>query len=157
MLRVAHLQRVLQSAVLCAAVLLALPATGADPAPPSFDDFFATFKQAVARKDEAALRKMMAPDFSFIRGTNVAWNVVFEGLAADNGRQWANLQQAVQGEVLIPPPASKEERPKRVLRCTPTEINYNCLVVFEQDKQDRWRWTGMIMPARATWPIPPIA
>ena len=91
---------------------------------------------------------MMAPDFSFIRATNVSWNTVFEGLAAEKGRQWANLQQAVQGEVIIPTPAGKDERPKRVLRCTPTDVIYNCLVMFEQDKQNTWRWTGMIMPTR---------
>ena len=156
MKRVAQFKRILQSAVLCAVVLLALPAPAADSAPPSFDDFFSTFKEAVARKDEAALRKVMAPDFSFIRGTNVAWNKVFEGLATDNGRQWANLQQAVQGEVITPTPASKDERPMRVLRCMPTDVIYNCLVTFEQDKQDRWRWTGMIMPVRFAWPVTPL-
>jgi hypothetical protein len=86
MLRTENLKQVLRSAVLCVAVLMALPAPAAEPAPPSFNEFFLSFKDAVAHKDEAALMKAMASDFSFIRGLNVSWNDVFEGLAADNGR-----------------------------------------------------------------------
>lgn len=147
-MRLAQFKRILQSGVLCGAVMLTLPSPAADQSSPGFNDFFAGFKEAVARKDQAALMTMMSADFSFIRATNVSWNTVFEGLAAENGRQWANLQQAVQGEVIVPTPASKDERPQRVLRCTPTDVIYNCLVTFEQDKQNRWRWTGMIMPTR---------
>ncbi|MGH9509453.1 MAG: hypothetical protein ACRD2M_05920, partial [Terriglobales bacterium] len=112
----------------------------------------AGFRAAVAQKDEASLRKVMAPDFSFIRGTNVSWDKVFQGLAADQGRQWANLQQSVQGQPVVVE-SRNQEPPTRVLRCTPTDVIYNCLVVFTQDRSGTWRWQGMIMPTRTSQPL----
>lgn len=143
-----NLKAVFRSGVLCAALLLAVPAPAADQQNDrAFNAFYSTFQDAVALRDEAALRKLMAPDFSFIRGTNVNWDRVFQGLAEDQGRQWANLQQAVQGQPAIL--QGKNQEPlTRVLRCTPTDVIYNCLVVFTQDRQARWRWQGMIMPTR---------
>jgi hypothetical protein len=150
--RVAQFQRILQSAVLCAAVLLTLPAPAADQNDAHFDTFYAAFKSAVAQKDEAGLRKLMAPDFNFIRGTNVSWDKVFEGLAADNGRQWANLQQAVKGEPVVVE-TKDPQPPTRVVRCTPTDVIYNCLVVFTQERSGNWKWQGMIMPPRTSPPF----
>ena len=137
----------LRTAALCAAVLLALPAAAADSSEAGFHNFYSTLRGAVARRDQIALRKLMAPDFSFIRATNVAQGKVFQGLAADQGRQWANLEQAVQAEPNIFP-GGNPQRSTRVVRCTPTDVIYNCLVVFTQDARGGWRWQGMIMPTR---------
>jgi len=143
-----------RSSLLCTVTLLALcPVVlagskdhGKDR---SFDRFFAQFKAAVARKDEATLTKLMAPRFDFIRGLSVPPPVVFQGLAADGGRQWANLQDAVSRPPIVPSPQDSAPA-RRFLRCTPIfdtgEYRYNCLVIFEQDSQQRWRWKGMIMP-----------
>ncbi len=136
----------LRGAGLLLAALLAAPAPAAEQNEQSFEAFYASFKDAVTRKDEAALRKVMASRFSFIRATIVAPDDVFKGLAADNGRQWANLQQAVQGQPTLT--REKQGRAVLVLPCTPTDVSYNCAVLFSQDAQDRWRWKGMIMPTR---------
>ncbi|HXE90456.1 MAG TPA: hypothetical protein VNK82_05765 [Terriglobales bacterium] len=140
------MKRALHRAILLAALLAALAAPVVGQNEREFDAFYASFKQAVAQKDEAALREMMAPRFAFIRGTNVAPDIVFQGLAADNGRQWLNLQQAVQGQPIVY--RGKQGRLFRVLPCTPTDVIYNCAVVFLQDAEGRWRWKGMIMPTR---------
>lgn len=141
------MKKALCSTVLLAAFLLALAAPASAQNERSFDDFYASFKDAVMRKDEAALRKAMAARFSFMRATNVAPDVVFQGLALDNGRQWANLQQAVEGQPVLY--RGKQGRVFYVLPCTPTDVIYNCAVVFGQDAQGGWRWKGMIMPTRS--------
>lgn len=153
MLQTIPAKGVLRWAVLCAVVLMAGSAQSADPADAAFNSFYADFREAVAGRNETALRKLMAPDFDFIRATNVSWDKVFQGLAADQGRQWKNLQQAVLGQ----PSVLQEKdlhRPTRVVRCTPTDIIYNCVVVFTEDPDGRWRWQGMIMPTRTARPIP---
>lgn len=142
----------LRTLALCATFLLAAPAPAAGRDGAAFNRFYASFRDAVARKDEAALRKLMAPDFNFIRGTNVSWDKVFQGLAAEQGRQWANLQQSVQGQPVVVE-SKNQEPPTRVLRCTPTDVTYNCLVVFTQDRSGSWRWQGLIMPPRSSPPL----
>lgn len=138
-------------AVLCAAVILVVPAHAADAPDAGFGSFYSSFRDAVGRRDETALRKLMAADLDFIRAQNVPWDKVFQGLAADQGRQWANLQQAVQQQ---PSPFQErgQQQPTRLVRCTPTDIIYNCLVVFTQDADGGWRWQGMIMPTRVRLP-----
>jgi hypothetical protein len=112
-----------------------------------FSTFFATFKAAVQRKDTAILARLMAARFDFIRSTNVAPAAVFDGLAADNGQQWANLQQAVQGTPVIYNDGGPYKN-SRVLQCVPNAQSYNCLVIFKKDSQSRWRWKAMVMPTR---------
>ena len=107
-----------------------------------FNQFFAQFRSAVMQRNQKKLARMMAPKFDFIRGTGVTPAVVFDGLATDGGRQWANLQDAVRQRV------EAQQGTKRLLQCTPTDPAFSCYVVFEQDKQRRWRWQGMIMPTR---------
>ena len=112
-----------------------------------FEVFFAKFKLAVAQKDAATLTTLMMPDFNFIRAQGVSPSDVFKGLDANGGLQWTNLQHSVQGK---PSPYRVYESniPTRVLQCTPTEIIYMCLVIFQQDTDHGWRWKGMIMPTR---------
>jgi hypothetical protein len=112
-----------------------------------FTAFFAKFKSAVAQKDVATLTTLMMPSFNFIRGRNVSPSEVFEGLDANGGLQWTNLEQSVQGD---PSPYEPKgaNTPTRVLQCTPTQIIYSCLVTFQQDHRHRWRWKSMIMPTR---------
>jgi hypothetical protein len=112
-----------------------------------FDVFFAKFKHAVAQKDSATLTTLMMPGFNFIRGQAVSPSDVFKGLDADGGLQWANLQQSVQGQP-VPYHLEDSNTPTRLLQCTPTEIIYSCVVIFQQDTSHRWRWKGMIMPTR---------
>jgi hypothetical protein len=112
-----------------------------------FSTFFAKFKTAVGQKDQATLTTLMSPSFAFIRAENVPPAEVFNGLDANGGLQWTNLQQGVQGQ-----PTSYQLKgssaPARVLQCTTTEPIYSCLVIFQQDGQHKWRWKGMIMPTR---------
>lgn len=114
---------------------------------PDFNTFFAKFKAAVAQKDAATLTTLMAPGFDFIRGQNVSPADVFQGLDANNGLQWTNLQQAVQRQP-VAYKAQGSSSPARVLQCTPTDTIYSCLVIFQQDSHHRWRWKSMIMPTR---------
>jgi hypothetical protein len=112
-----------------------------------FDSFFAKFQQAVTRKDTATLTALMTPTFDFIRAQNVSSSDVFKGLDADEGLQWTNLQQAVQGKP-SPYHAQNSNTPARVLQCTPTATIYTCLVIFQQDAHHHWRWQGTIMATR---------
>jgi hypothetical protein len=114
---------------------------------PDFDAFFANFKVAVTKKDTATLTSLMSPHFSFIRAENVSPSVVFKALDADQGRQWTNLQQSVQ-QPAIPYQPKGTNTTARALQCTPTDSTYNCLVILQQDKNQHWRWKGMIMPTR---------
>jgi len=130
-------------------LLLLLPAVllTAQNSQQDFNIFFAKFKHAVAQKDSATLMTLMMPGFNFIRGQAVPPPDVFKGLDADGGLQWANLQRSVQEQ---PAPYHPQDSnvPTRVLQCTPTQIIYSCLVIFEQVTPHRWRWKGMIMPTR---------
>jgi hypothetical protein len=114
---------------------------------PEFGEFFARFKTAVAQRDAAALTTLMAPGFNFIRAQNVSPTDVFKGLDANDGLQWTNLQQAVQGQP-APYQIQGSKSPARVLQCTPTQPIYSCLVIFRQDSHGHWRWKSMIMPTR---------
>jgi hypothetical protein len=112
-----------------------------------FDVFFAKFKLAVAHKDAATLMTLMMPGFSFIRAQHVSPADVFQGLDANEGLQWTNLQQSVQGQPM-PYRLPDSDAPARLLQCTPTDTIYMCLVTFQQDIHHRWRWKSMIMPTR---------
>lgn len=135
--------------VLCLVGLLLLrPAvlTGQNPQR-DFTVFFAKFKAAVMQKDAPTLTILMMPKFNFIRAQNVSPSDVFKGLDANGGLQWTNLQQSVQGQP-SPYEANGTTTPARVLQCTPTQIIYSCLVIFQKDERHRWRWKSMIMPTR---------
>lgn len=112
-----------------------------------FDAFFAKFKQAVAAKDTATLSTMMTPSFNFLRAKSVPQAEVFKALDLNNGQQWTNLQQSVQGKPVAYHPKNSSA-PTKVLPCTPNETIYNCLVVFQQDSHHQWRWKSMIMPEK---------
>jgi hypothetical protein len=130
---------------LLTAVLLAhTPLLAQAPAKPDagFTRFLEQFRAAVEQRNEKKLTKMMAPSFDFFRATGVAPAKVFQGLAADGGRQWANLEDALLHR------EEADKGGKRVLQCTPVDVASYCYVVFEQDGQRRWRWQGMIMPPR---------
>jgi hypothetical protein len=112
-----------------------------------FASFFVKFKNAAEQKDVKTLTDLMSPSFSFIRAENVPPAEVFRGLDADAGRQWQNLQQAALGQPMDYS-GGKTISAAKVLRCTPTEQIYNCLVIFTHDSQLGWRWKGMVMPTR---------
>jgi hypothetical protein len=132
---------------LLSAVLLVNPVfLGAkQKATQDFNTFLATFKTAVEHKDTETLASLMSPSFDFIRATNVPPRAVFSGLDSNHGQQWLNLQQAVQGTP-VPYAGSGPYKDSRVLRCTPIEVSSNCLVIFNKDSQNRWRWRAMVMP-----------
>lgn len=139
--------RQVNAAVWTLALLLFAACIAAMEQTQEFDTFFAAFRVAVASKDEARLRTLMSSHFAFIHSQNVQVVEVFRGLAADGGRQWANLQRSIQGQ----PQLYRWGDPARsayVLECTPTDVIYGCLVVFQQDENHNWRWEGMIMPER---------
>jgi len=112
-----------------------------------FNTFFDMFKTAVAQKDTVTIKKLMASRFNFIHAVNVRRADVFEGLDSDNGQQWTNLQQAVQGT----PVTYNGDGPyknSRMLQCVPNQMIYECLVVFQKDSQNLWQWKAMAMPTR---------
>jgi hypothetical protein len=113
-----------------------------------FDSFFVQFKTAVEQRDEKVLTTLMSPSFAFIRAEIVPPAEVFRGLDADAGRQWQNLQHAVLGQPTAYSGGRTIAAPAKVLRCTPTEQIYNCLVIFTRDRRLGWRWKGMVMPTR---------
>ena len=112
-----------------------------------FNTFFDVFKTAVIQRDTVTLTKLMASSFNFIHAVNVRRADVFEGLDSDNGQQWTNLQQAVQGT----PVTYNGDGPyknSRMLQCVPNQMIYECLVVFQKDSQNLWQWKAMAMPTR---------
>lgn len=110
-----------------------------------FNPFFSEFQAAVARKDQAALSKMMSSHFDYFQARGVSHVTVFQQLDAEGGKQWANLQNAAKGG---PIEQTYDGKPARELQCTPTNTAYRCLIVFQQNSQGRWRWKGMIMPRK---------
>jgi hypothetical protein len=111
-----------------------------------FGKFYANFKAAVANHDKQRLQRMMAPHFEFLKAANVAPADVFRALDQNNGQQWKNLQRAVlQG---TPTAQNYGDHPARVLWCAPTQVIYNCYVVFEKDNSARWKWLGFVMPQK---------
>lgn len=113
----------------------------------TFTEFFERFKSGVQQKDKTRLSRLMSPNFRFLRAEGVSPDDVFKGLDADNGRGWADLQQAVS----VPTPVSFAKPNgdhRKVLQCTPTNIVYSCLVTFEPDEHNQWQWTGMVMALR---------
>lgn len=120
-----------------------------------FNKFFATFKAAAAAKDRSALVDMMATHFDYFQARDVDPETVFKQLGEENGKQWANLQQAVRNQ-----PGELQGgyfgQPARAVRCIPTNDAYFCWVVFTQNEDGEWRWRAMVMPARVrNLPIPP--
>jgi len=136
---------------LSAACLVALAMAGALHAQGrsdgTFGAFFEQFKIAVQQKDRTKLSKLMSPNFHFLRADGVSSDDVLKGLDADNGRGWADLQQALSASTPVSF-AKPNGDPREVLQCTPTNIVYSCLVTFEPDEHNQWRWTGMVMPVR---------
>ena len=119
---------------------------------PSTDDsqfktFLADFQAAVSHKDRAKLEGMMKPSFDFFQAQHVPHATVFKHLDAEGGKQWANLQHAVQGHPIVVT-KTYNNRPARVLQCTPTREIYHCYIVFQQDNTHQWRWKAMVMPQR---------
>jgi hypothetical protein len=111
-----------------------------------FSEFYANFKTAIANHDKQQLQRMMASDFEFWRATNVAPANVFRALDQNNGQQWKNLQLAVlRGTPVV---QNFGDHPARVLWCTPTQVIYNCYVVFEKDNSGRWRWRRFVTPQK---------
>jgi hypothetical protein len=139
-------------AFLLSAVLLVNPVLLAakQKAIQDFNTFLATFKTAVEKKDKETLASLMAPSFDFIRATNVPPGAVCSGLDSNGGRQWLNLQLAVQSTP-VPYAGSGPYKNSRVLQCSPTDVIYNCLVIFQKDSQRRWRWRAMVMPTRGSY------
>ncbi len=115
-----------------------------------FGAFFSAFQAAVEGKKRRELRGMMNPQFDFIRSSNVSPEAVFQGLEAENGQQWKNLQDAVH-RTPVPFEGTGPYANSRVLQCTPNARMHHavsCLVIFQPDGQNRWRWRAMIMPSR---------
>ena len=131
-------------------VLVALHATlgtaQAQTTAAKFDSFYSKFTTAVASRDTQTLQQMMANDFEFFTTKHASPAEVFQGLAVDGGLQWGNLQSAVQGDA--PVIQKYHGKASRLVTCTPTQVIYNCFVVFQQDNAGRWRWKGMVMPEK---------
>ena len=136
------MRRPLVLCLIAAGLLAPARLRGDDGKSDDFSRFLAQFQSAVTQRNQKKLANMMASKFDFIRATGVSHEVVFAGLAADGGRQWANLQDALQRR------AETQQGARRVLQCTPTDVTYACYVVFEQNSQKHWQWQGLIMPTR---------
>lgn len=125
-------------------VLLLLGPLAGQEQPQDFRSFYAGFRAAVAAKDKTALASMMASQFDYFQSQNVDAETVFQSLAADNGQQWDNLQQAVQGEPSVLA-EGYQGRPARAVECRASQTYYQCLVLFQQDDENRWQWKAMVM------------
>jgi hypothetical protein len=137
-----------QAATLFLAAVLLLPALLLGQNSTSdFNSFFGMFKTAVAQKDTVTLKKLMTSSFDFMYAVNVPHAEVFAGLDSDNGQQWANLQQALKNTP-VTYNGNGPYKNSRVLQCVPNQPIYQCLVVFNKNGQNRWRWKAMVMPAR---------
>jgi hypothetical protein len=111
-----------------------------------FEEFYAKFKTAVTNRDEGRLQRMMDPNFEFLRAASVAPADLFRALDQNNQQQWRNLQLAIQRGV--PVAQNYGDHPARLLWCTPSQVIYNCYVVFEKDGSGRWKWKGFVMPEK---------
>ena len=129
------------------ALLLVTASSHGQSSSNSFSAFYKTFKTAVQQKDTGALAGLMSSRFDFIFSTNVPAPAVFDGLASNGGQQMSNLQQAVQGTP-VPYSGAGPYQGARVLPCTPSQVIYNCLVVFKRNSQGQWQWRAMVMPTR---------
>src|SRR5262252_1649102 len=81
-----------------AGILLVSTSALAQPKPQpdtGFNRFLEQFRTAVEQRDQKKLATMMSPKFDFFRATGVSPSAAFQGLAADNGKQWANLEAAL--------------------------------------------------------------
>ncbi len=123
-------------------IVVAVPSVAQNSA--AFNSFYTKFQAAVASQDQGALTSLMSSSFDFMQSQNVAPADVFTGLSDNNGLQWTNLQEtATRTPVNYPPGPSGRQR--KVVQCMPTQIIYNCLVVFEKNSAGKWRWRGMTM------------
>jgi hypothetical protein len=128
--------------LMCIIVLAASPASGQE----KFSSFYARFNQAVAQKDTATLQQMMSPRFDFLTTANVDPSTVFAALDSNNAQLWTNLQTATQQA--SPVLDEYADQPAQLLWCTPTETIYNCYVVFQKNKNNKWRWRAFVMPQK---------
>src|ERR1700739_974153 len=119
--------------------LVAFAMTASQPAAPlqrqsggrHFGEVYARFKTAVANHDTGQLQQMMASNFEFLGAVKVAPADVFGALDQDSQQQWKNLQSAVQhGEPVQQNYGNHLARP---LWCTPSQVIYDCYIVFEKD------------------------
>ena len=144
-------RRPLLSAVFLLASLLMAPSPGSAQRDPEtdagFNAFLADFQQAVAHKDHARLEHLMMPSFDYFQAQQVAHATVFHHLDAEGGTQWINLQQSVQGSPTVVVQDYKD-RPARLLQCRATSNLYHCVLAFQQDNMQQWRWKAMVMPHR---------
>lgn len=131
-------------AILSVVVLFLLGPLAGQEEPQDFRSFYSGFRAAVAAKDKTALASMMASPFDYFQSQNVDAETVFQSLDADNGQQWDNLQQAVRGEPAVFA-EGYQGRPARAVECRATATYYQCLVLFQQDDQNRWQWKAMVM------------
>lgn len=130
-----------------ALALLASWPLAAQNAPGTFAAFFYRFRAAVEQENKPALAGMMAPQFDYLHARNVSPSGVFSALDANGGRQWKNLQIAVQGR----PVAVAQAGPYHnvvVLPCVSLLSIYNCFVVFQKNEQSLWQWKAMVMPEK---------
>jgi len=128
--------------LMCIIVLAASPASGQE----KFSSFYARFNQAVVQKDTATLQQMMSPRFDFLTTANVDPSTVFAALDSNNAQLWTNLQTATQQA--SPVLDEYADQPAQLLWCTPTETIYNCYVVFQKNKNNKWRWRAFVMPQK---------
>jgi hypothetical protein len=133
---------------LMAIALAPIPAipSHAQSAGAKFDQFYASFKAAVAHRDKRRLQRMMASNFEFFRAADVAPTDVFRALDQNNQQQWRNLQLAIQQGA--PVAQNYRDHSARLLWCTPSQVIYNCYVVFQKDSFGCWKWKGFVMPQK---------
>ncbi len=127
--------------------LIAVPFSSPAQDYSDFHTFLSSFKSAVHQRNTHKLRDMMSNRFDFMQATNVTPRAVFQGLDADNGRQWENLQQAVLGSVETYEGSGPYSH-SQILQCTPLQQAVSCIVVFQLNGQKHWRWRAMVMPTR---------
>jgi|GEM_PF-3262677 len=115
----------------------------------AWGEFWNGFRDAVRRRDSAALVGMMSPGFSYGTVPVATPEVVFRELAYNGGENWRVLDRTLdRGTRPYDLPAS--DRPGRVaidsLPCGTAPCRYQSWALFEQDTGGRWRWLALIFP-----------
>lgn len=110
--------------------------------------FFAAFRDAVKKRDRAALQEMMTPDFLYSLGGGGTREEAFEFWEADNGRGWKAFNRTLaQGAVPQARWWHNGQHPERPARVAPAAANRRANInrghvgwyaVFEFHEDGRW-------------------
>lgn len=114
-----------------------------------WNSFWNAFRNAVGKRDRAALRMMMASSFEYGDGERVSSERVFSELDYSGGENWRVLERTLNRAVQ-PHKLPGSTRPSRVVKnplpCGKRPCDYTAWAIFELGTDERWRWVSFIFP-----------